>query len=316
MTINQRGNIRRHRKPDITSSRKSTIARLRGSLRTSTSTDTNLGEAKMVDNTEVPRQDSRSAIRSRIRRPPGFRHQLRSNTVYKSKATIVPKSIKRMRIKSHNNKIESSINEQTEKVHPEVNARTIRPPRFRIPTAQKAHSSHISSMKTHNVTPTRRLRNPTGMRGHSTTTTTTTTTTEKITISPNAHQISYTMNDSEYVDMSTPNPIVFVDDMPVVSNNLEDLPLAAELISTVPIPDNVFSQATHQLMKAKKTSSEVFLPTLVPLVRKTPSTTLSNQVPIFEAGTKQSEESSEDITHKILESVKRGRYILAATSNG
>ena len=60
-------------------------------------------------------------------------------------------------------------------------------------------------------------------------------------------------------------------------------------MSVIYIPDNMFSQATHQLMKAKKTSSETFLPTLVPLLRKTPSKILSEEVPISKAGTNNSE---------------------------
>ena len=81
----------------------------------------------------------------------------------------------------------------------------------------------------------------------------------------------------------------------------------------------MFSQATHQLMKAKKTSAEAFLPTLVPRIRKTPTVTTSHEVPIFEAGTKQTEEeesSLEDREVILPNPVKRGRYILAATING
>jgi hypothetical protein len=164
------------------------------------------------------------------------------------------------------------------------------------------------------------LRNSTGRRDHSTTTTTSTTTTEKITISPNAHKISYTLNDSEYVEITSENPIVEVEHISELSNTIEhepSRPFAQELIRVVPIPDNMFSQATHQLMKAKKTSVETFLPTLVPLIRKTPTATVSHEVPIFEAGTKQTEESSEETREVILpKPVKRGRYTLAATING
>merc|ERR1719431_1922765 len=142
--------------------------------------------------------------------------------------------------------------------------------------------------------------------------TTTTTTTEKITISPNAHKISYTLNDSDFMDIITSeNPLMELE------HNRLDQPVAQELISVVPIPDNMFSQATHQLMKARKTSSETFLPTLVPLVKKTPSTNEAHQVPIFEAGTKQPKQGLGDEREVILPApVKRGRYILAATSNG
>ena len=133
-------------------------------------------------------------------------------------------------------------------------------------------------------------------------------------------KISYTLNDSECVDITSENPIV--EHISELSNTIEhepSRPFAQELISVVPIPDNMFSQATHQLMKAKKTSAEVFLPSLVPLIRKTPTLTASHEVPIFEAGTKQieEEESSVEDRELVLPSpVKRGRYILAATING
>merc|ERR1711892_64873 len=135
--------------------------------------------------------------------------------------------------------------------------------------------------------------------GTTKTTTTATTTTEKITISPNAHKISYTLNGSEYVDITSENPILMVEDIPVVSNSIDHepgQPHAAELSSApYPIPDNIFSQATHQLMKAKKT----------------PTITVSRDVPA------QAEENLEDNSGIMLpKPVKRGRYILAATSNG
>ena len=134
-------------------------------------------------------------------------------------------------------------------------------------------------------------------------------------------KISYTLNGSANVDITSAKPILMAEDIPVVSNSLEHEPGQphAEELNSVPylIPDNVFSQATHQLMKAKKTSIDVFLPTLVPLVRKTPSVTVSHEVPVFEAGTEQAEESLKDNRDIMLpEPVKRGRYILAITSNG
>jgi len=56
-----------------------------------------------------------------------------------------------------------------------------------------------------------------------------------------------------------------------------------------------------------------FLPTLVPLVRKT----LSDDVPIFVAGTKQAEENLEDTREMFFPPhVKAARYVLAATIEG
>jgi len=53
----------------------------------------------------------------------------------------------------------------------------------------------------------------------------------------------------------------------------------------ISVEDNLSSEVTHNLSNSKNTSSEIFLTTLVPLVRKTPSKTLSDYVPIFVDGT-------------------------------
>jgi len=220
LTIGQRGNIKRHRKPDITSARKSTIARPRGAIRPNGSLDISNGEAKhTADVTKL-------VSRSRLRRPPGFKHQFRPSH-HQRKAAVLPKSIKRMRIKSQDKKVDAVVlsNEESEELNPTVNPRTIRPSRLRVHTGRRAPTTHTSPIMTHSVTPVRRLRNPTSRRGHSkTTTTTTTTTTEKITISPNAHKISYTLNGSEYVDITSANPILMDEDIQVVSNSLEHEP--------------------------------------------------------------------------------------------
>merc|ERR1719431_1359725 len=196
-----------------------------------------------------------------------------------------------MRIKSNDQKVATSDKKTDEvPVTPKLKSR------FRLPTGGRAPSSQTSDTNSKTGSPVRRLHNPTGRRGRLTTTTTTTstkattsetstttTTTEKITISPNAHKISYTLNDSDFMDIITSEaPIMELE------HNRLDQPVAQELISVVPIPDNMFSQATHQLMKARKTSSETFLPTLVPLVKKKPSKILSEEVPISKAGTNNS----------------------------
>merc|ERR1711892_228299 len=319
LTIGKNGNSRRQRKPDITSARKRFITRSRGTIRTNESLDASNGESKKADTADVPKMGPRSAIRSRIRRPPGVKHQFRPSSFHQGKVSNLPKSIKRMRIKSQDKKVasvEPIISDDTEMVNSTVNPKTVRPPRIRVSTGRRAPSSHTSPLKTNSVTPVRRLRNPTGRRGQPTTTTTTATTittTEKITISPNAHKISYTLNNSEYADNTSDIPMLMVEDIPIVSNSLEyepGQPNAAEL-SSVPylIPDNIFSQATHQLMKAKKPSTKIFLPTLVPLVRKTPTiSTVSPEVPVVGDGTSQTEENLEVVSEKMLpKPVKRGR---------
>ena len=206
LTISQDGNIRRKKKPENTLSRKSVIARSRVKLQTEGSKEANNSEFKKVNSTKL---DSRSAIRSRKRRPPGFRHEFGSENKTKNKDSFIPKSIKRMRIKNKDRKIatdESRSNKQTEGVNAGMKPKKIKPSRSRNPTVQRSQITRVSSMNAHSVTPVRRLRNHTARRGHSTTTTTTTT--EKITIRPDAHKIRYTLDDSEYMDITSASPVV------------------------------------------------------------------------------------------------------------
>merc|ERR1712106_782043 len=322
LTLGQAGDINRNRKPENAPSRRISIARSRGTIRTSGSSDTNKVEEKKVTDTEAEKLRSRSSIRSRVRRPPGIKHQFRSNNRHKSKDSSIPKSIKRMRIKSSNRKVakeQPASDESEEEVNASDKLKTIRPARLRVTTGRRGQTTRTEATHVPAKTVKNRLLNPTGRRDHSMTTRPTTTTTEKITISPNAHKISYTLNDSEYAEIASENPIVPVEDISELNNIIEDNPsepFAQELIMAVPIPDNMFSQATHQLMRAKKKSVETFLPTLVPQVRKTPPATVFNEVTIGEAGTKQTEEKKEESEEVIADKpVKRGRYILAATSN-
>merc|ERR1712110_1256918 len=87
-------------------------------------------------------------------------------------------------------------------------------------------------------------------------------TTEIITISPDAHKIRFTLDSNEVTS-----------ELPVLTQG----PSASKLVSTFLVPDDVFSQATHTLMKDLHKN---FLPTQKPKKRQ------------------------------------RGRFILAATSNG
>jgi len=110
-----------------------------------------------------------------------------------------------------------------------------------------------------------------------TTTSESTTTTEKVTINPNAHRISYTLDDAENGgdDSLIEDVIVelgFPDYLEVEPDEGEKKgktpPVAEELRSVVPVPADVFSQATHQLMKNKKITPDLgepsFRPTLLP----------------------------------------------------
>ena len=61
--------------------------------------------------------NSRSSIKSRITRPPGFKHHLRANDNNQGKGFGISKSIKRMRIKSNTEKavmIDSNKNKTSE----------------------------------------------------------------------------------------------------------------------------------------------------------------------------------------------------------
>merc|ERR1719234_501136 len=124
-----------------------------------------------------------------------------------------------------------------------------------------------------------------------TTTSEWTTTTEKVTINPNAHHISYTLDDAETAgdDSLIEDVIVelgFPDYLEVEPDEEEKKkektsPIAEELRSVVPVPADVFSQATHQLMKNKKITPNLnepsFRPTLLPqrttIGRRTEGTT-------------------------------------------
>merc|ERR1719234_1495369 len=108
-----------------------------------------------------------------------------------------------------------------------------------------------------------------------TTTSEWTTTTEKVTINPNAHHISYTLADAEtggddsliedvIVELGCPDYLEVEPD----EEKEKTAPVAEELRSVVPVPADVFSQATHQLMKNKKITPDPnepsFRPTLLP----------------------------------------------------
>ena len=109
-----------------------------------------------------------------------------------------------------------------------------------------------------------------------TTTSESTTTTEKVTINPNAHHISYTLDDAEtggddpliedvIVELGFPD---YLEVEPDEEEKEKNSPVAEELRSVVPVPADVFSQATHQLMKNKKITPDLeepsFRPTLLP----------------------------------------------------
>merc|ERR1719431_1483724 len=78
------------------------IGRSREAIRRSDSLETDDDIERVNGGQEVPSVLSHSSTRSRIRRPPGFKHHLRGN---KRKYSGINKSIKRMRIKSSDEKV-------------------------------------------------------------------------------------------------------------------------------------------------------------------------------------------------------------------
>ena len=130
-----------------------------------------------------------------------------------------------------------------------------------------------------------------------TTTMTTATTSSTITTTTNAATTTIVKNTSEKTKSNTKT---------IYEINKKINPtISQENISEVLIQDDIFSQETNNLKKSNKTFAEPFLPNLVPLVRKTPSKTLPDEVPIFIAGTKQADDSLEDA---------KGSFVLPATS--
>merc|ERR1719320_1373672 len=323
LTVAKKINPTQNRKESKSSSRRRSFVRSRGTQKKAMSNE----EFNTKDEAEGTKLITTSVPRLRSRRP-GFRNK---SNLHKEKSNNEkdPKMIRRMRIKS---KDKNTITEEAEfenkakdPISKEGNVAK-RPSRLRLQTSKRNFtgrrtpsfvkpSSETKEKPPHHASGRRGFRAstiattkpPTSTTSTTTTTTTTVTTTEKITIRPNAHRISYTLDDSAFVDMTSETPIYAPEHISEISTNI-NMPSAKKPKSEIPKQDKI---------KAKETSSETFLPTLVPLRRKTPSKILSDEVPIFVAGTNQSEKSLEDARDIVQPPpVKRGRYILAATSFG
>merc|ERR1719320_1102904 len=322
LTVAKKVNPTQNRKEAKSSSRRRSFVRSRGAQKKAMSNE----EFNTKDKAEGTKLMTTSVPRLRSRRP-GFRNK---SNLQKEKSNNKkdPKMIRRMRIKS---KDKNDITEEAEiekkpkdPISKEGNVAK-RPSRLRLQTSKRNFSGrrktslvksseaiekplhHASGRRGFRETAIATTKTPVSTTTTTTTTTTTVTTTEKITIRPNAHRISYTLDDSAFVDMTSETPIDVPEHISEISTKI-NMPSAKKPKSEIPIQDK---------MKAKETSSETFLPTLVPLMRKTPSKILSDEVPIFVAGTNQSEKSLGDTRDIVLPPpVKRGRYILAATSFG
>merc|ERR1719320_1575177 len=321
LTVAKKVNPTQNRKEAKSSSRRRSFERSRGAQKKAMSNE----EFNTKDEAEGTKLIT-SVPRLRVRRP-GFRNKFNLHKE-KSNNEKDPKMIRRMRIKS---KDKNDITEEAEiekkpkdPISKEGNVAK-RPSRLRLQTSKRNFSGrrntslvksseaiekplhHASGRRGFRVTAIATTKTPVSTTTTTTTTTTTVTTTEKITIRPNAHRISYTLDDSAFVDMTSETPMDAPEHISEISTKT-NMPSAKKPKSEIPIQDK---------MKAKETSSETILPTLVPLMRKTPSKILSDEVPIFVAGTNQSEKSLEDTRDIVLPPpVKRGRYILAATSFG
>merc|ERR1712032_345141 len=189
---------------------------------------------------------------------PGVRGRPRPS--HSGRDSPVFKSIKKMRIRNRNRGIEDSSVEITEAFTPDISeaVSTLRP---RLASRRKASltSQTSSSMSV-----------------------TAASSEAPITVSPAAHIIRYTLDSSEVTsELSTNSEMEQTENL---------TPRAEKLVAPMAIPSDIFSLATHTLMKhtsAEVTdpplpkASEVFLPTFRPKKHK-----------------------------------KRGRFILAATSHG
>merc|ERR1719320_1796734 len=322
LTVAKKVNPTQNRKESKSSSRRRSFVRSRGAQKKAMSNE----EFNTKDKAEGTKLMTTSVPRLRSRRP-GFRNK---SNLQKEKSNNKkdPKMIRKMRIKS---KDKNDITEEAEiekkpkdPISKEGNVAK-RPSRLRLQTSKRNFSGrrntslvksseaiekplhHASGRRGFRVTAIATTKTPVSTTTTTTTTTTTVTTTEKITIRPNAHRISYTLDDSAFVDMTSETPMDAPEHISEISTKI-NMPSAKKPKSEIPKQDKI---------KAKEISSDTFLPTLVPLMRKTPSKILSNEVPIFVAGTNQSEQSLENARDIVLPPpVKRGRYILAATSFG
>jgi hypothetical protein len=162
------------------------------------------------------------------------------------------------------------------------------------------------------------------------TTATTSTTTEKITIDPEAHIISYTLSEDAVEVEEFPEPVIVELELPDYLElepgaEAATLPAAERLRSSVPLPGDMFSQATHQLMRSqgrpKGLGQPGFRPTLLPRrssgsrnpapATDPPGTSLTEQQVTREAVTAEPERTT---SHPAPP--KRGRFILAIGANG
>jgi len=214
---------------------------------------------------------------------PGVRGRPRPS--HSGRDSPVFKSIKKMRIRNRNRGIEDSSVEITEALTPDISeaVSTLRP---RLASRRKASlTSQTSSFRKPEIT-TRRLalstRRQTSSEATESSSVTSASSEAPITVSPKAHIIRYTLDSSEVTSELSTRPEM---------EQTENLtPRAEKLVASMAIPSDIFSLATHTLMKHTSTevtdpplpsASEVFLPTFRPKKHK-----------------------------------KRGRFILAATSHG
>merc|ERR1712154_43811 len=180
-----------------------------------------------------------------------------------------------MRIRNRNIGLEDSSVESTEAITPDISeaVSTLRP---RLSSRRKASLtySQTSSFRKPEIT-TRRLALSTKGQTSEATESSSTSVTEAsprpasseapITVSPAAHIIRYTLDSSEVTsELSTK----------AETEQTENLtPRAEKLVASMAIPSDIFSLATHTLMKhtsAEVTDppSEVFLPTFRPKKKK------------------------------------------------
>merc|ERR1719320_1116678 len=214
LTVAKKVNPTQNRKESKSSSRRRSLVRSRGAQKKAMSNE----EFNTKDKADGTKLMTTSVPRLRVRRP-GFRNK---SNLHKEKSNNAkdPKMIRRMRIKS---KDKNTITEEAEfenkakdPISKEGNVAK-RPSRLRLQTSKRNFTGrrtpsfvksssetkenppyHASGRRGFRVTTIATTKPPTLTTTTTTTTTTTVTTTEKITIRPDAHKISYTLDDSAF----------------------------------------------------------------------------------------------------------------------
>merc|ERR1719483_983690 len=113
----------------------------------------------------------------------------------------------KMHVKTPTNS-QLNIRERTDEDAIKNKTKPARPVRIRTPIGRRGHTTRTKTIQTHRDISVNRSQSRRRGSSETTTPSPTSTTTEKITVSPNAHKISYTLDDSEYTVITSASPIL------------------------------------------------------------------------------------------------------------